>query len=101
MPMMSSVEPSARRRSISSTHMVANSPPASAARSSTGSSASVWPSPAIMASLQRYRSWRWSGSRPISSAITMSGTWMAMSPTKSQAPFAEISSMIWLDRSRM
>ena len=41
------------------------------------------------------------GRGPCSSAITMSGTWMAKSSTKSSSPRSAISSMIWLDSSRM
>ena len=33
--------------------------------------------------------------------MTMSGTWMAKSSTKSHSPRSAISSMIWLDSSRM
>ena len=48
----------------------ANSPNAVAAARSTGSSASVWPSPAIIASDQRYIFERVSGARPIISLMT-------------------------------
>ena len=92
---------SARRATISSVHIVAYSPKASAAAWSTGSSGSSWPSPAIMASLHLYRSFRCSGSSPMSSAMTMSGTWIAKSSTKSSSPRSATSSMIWFESSRM